>query len=445
MSYSLSDSRLLNPLFGDAELQPLFRDAAQIKAMIRVEQELAKVQGELGIIEPDLAAAIVTASDSFQPDWPALEQGTEKAGVPVSELVRQLRQHVGEPAASFVHWGATTQDILDTAAVLQFRSALTVIEGRLEQLIKQLARLADTHRYTIMAGRTHSQQALPITFGLKVAGWLAPLLRHHQRLTELRPRFLVLQFGGGAGTLAALGAKGPVVQQALAESLDLNTPTLPWHTQRDAFLEAAGWLTLVSGSLAKMAQDIILLAQTEIGELRESADDRRGGSSTMPQKSNPVISEAVIAIARTNAARLAALHQAAVQEHERGTHGWQIEWLNLPHLFVLTGAALNKALFLSQNLVINDDRMRRNVSTSQGLMLAEALSLALAPSLGRTAAKALVAQACQQALAEQRHLVDVVREQTTADLDWAALRKEANYLGATQTFIDQVIQQAKNL
>ena len=345
---------LLNPLFGDEKMQQIFSDAAFIEQMVLVERTLAAVQGQLGVIPEAAAATIVAALDTFVPDLPQLQAGVERAGVPVPELVRQLRQHIGGEAASFVHWGATTQDVMDTAVILQIRHALNEIEPALQETIKNLARLADAQRHTLMVGRTHSQQALPITFGYKVAGWMAPLLRHQQRLQELKPRLLQLQFGGAVDTLAALGERGTAVQQALAAALNLNVPTITWHTQRDNLAECAGWLSLLSGSLAKMAQDIILLAQSEVGELRETADPKRGGSSTMPQKSNPIISEGIIAIARANASLLATLHQAQIQEHERGTHGWQMEWLTLPTMFIYTAAALRKTHFLSQHLVVNE-------------------------------------------------------------------------------------------
>ncbi len=295
-----------------------------------------------------------------------------------------------------------------------------------------------------MVGRTHSQHALPITFGYKVAGWLAPLLRHQQRLREMKPRLFVLQFGGAVGTLAALGEMGTAVQEALALSLDLHAPPISWHTQRDNLVECAGWLSLLSGSLGKMAQDIILLAQSEVGELHETADPARGGSSTMPQKSNPIISEGVIAIARANANLLATMHQAQIQEHERGTHGWQMEWLTLPTMFVYTAAALQKIHFLSQNLVVNQERMRQNVAASNGLLLAEPISLALSQQLGREEAKTVVAEACQQALAQNRHLVEVIREKTSITLNWAEIQSEANYLGAAQAFIDRILETAVN-
>jgi 3-carboxy-cis,cis-muconate cycloisomerase len=293
-----------------------------------------------------------------------------------------------------------------------------------------------------MAGRTHSQQALPIPFGLKVAGWLAPLLRHRQRLIELKPRVLVVQLGGAAGTLASLGKSGLKVQAELASELNLGVLLMPWHTQRDNLAEMAGWLSLVSGSLAKMAQDVILMAQTEVGEVRESADRSRGGSSTMPQKSNPIVSELIIAAARTNASLLAAMHQALVQEHERATHGWQVEWLNLPPMFALTSAALNKAVFLSEHLVVDEARMRQNVSAANGLMLAEAITFALTPFMSRAEARQLVAESSQVTLEQGRHLIDVVRGKTDAPVDWQALRDETAYLGSSDAFIDRVLEAA---
>jgi 3-carboxy-cis,cis-muconate cycloisomerase len=314
----------------------------------------------------------------------------------------------------------------------------------MQRLIKNLAQLARRYRSSLMAGRTHSQQALPIPFGLKVAGWLAPLLRHRQRLAELKPRLLVVQLGGAAGTLAALGELGRNVQAEVAADLNLGVPLMPWHSQRDSLAEVAGWLSLVSGSLAKMAQDVILLAQSEVGEVRESADPWRGGSSTMPQKSNPIASELIIAAARTNASLLAAMHQALVQEHERASHGWQVEWLNLPPMFALTSAALDKAVFLSQHLVVDEDRMRQNVAASNGLMLAEAITFALVPFMSRAEAKQLVQESCQLALEQGRHLIDIVSEKTGAPVDWQALRDEAAYFGSAGAFITRVLHEAEN-
>ena len=443
MAGTALDSYLFSPLFSDAEVAEQFSDTQLVRAMLEVEAALAIVEGRLGVIPAEAAGQIVDVAARMEVDFDRLRSGVETTGVPVIGLVRQLRAQIGGAAADYVHWGATSQDILDTAKVLQIRTALEVLESRLESVIRNLAQLADKHRNTSMAGRTHSQQALPITFGFKAAGWLAPLIRHRERLAEMRPRILVIQFGGAVGTLAALGTSGAQVQEDLAEELKLNLAYIPWHTQRDNMAELASWLSMLTGSLAKMAQDIILLAQSEVSELSESDDASRGGSSTMPQKNNPIVSEFIITAARVNASLLASMHQAQIQEHERGTHGWQIEWLVLPQMFTLAAAALNKALFLSQNLVVNEARMRENIAASYGLMLAEAVSYALAgASMSKASANQLVKEACQVAVQEGRHLIDVLKEKADAPVDWDAIREESAYLGSTDTFINRVLQAA---
>lgn len=436
-------SDLYAPLFRDPEIVRILSDENFITEMLVFEVALARVQGTSGIISLEAAERIAAAAADFTPDLSRLQRGVNLAGIPTIEIIRQLREHIGGEAASYLHWGATSQDVMDTALVLQLRAIILVLDNRLKRLIKSLAETAAAHRHTLMPGRTHSQYALPITFGLKVAGWLSPLLRHQERLHELKPRLLVIQFGGAAGTLASLGDNGLRVQAALAQELGLGLPLSPWHTQRDTLAELAGWLSLVTGSLGKMAQDIILMAQSDVNEVRETDDPAQGGSSTMPQKSNPIISEVIIAAARTNAAHLSAIHQSLIQEHERATGGWQIEWLILPQMLVLTAAVLEKALFLSENLVANTEQMKRNVAASNGLMLAEALDLALAPHIGRTEAKKLVKAAAQTALKTNRHLVDVVREQIDLPLDWDNLRDEAHYLGVSQALIERVVDAAK--
>lgn len=412
--------------------------------MLEVESALAQVQADLGLLPAEAARAIAAAAAHFTPDWAALAQATARDGVPVAGLLAQLRQAVEPSFAPYLHWGATTQDILDTALVLQLRAALELLEGKLRHTLRPLADLAAQHRHTLMAGRTHSQQALPITFGFKVAGWMAPLLRDLERLQQIKARLLVVQLGGAVGTLAALGSDGLRVQEGLARALGLGVPLFPWHTARDNLAELAGWLALLSGSLAKMAQDVILLAQSEVGELRESAEPERGGSSTLPQKSNPVLSEVIIASARANAALLSSMHHALIAEHERATHGWQLEWLTLPSMLAHTAAALNQARYLSEHLVVNTEQMRSNVLASRGLMLAEALNFALAEHMGRTQAKALIREAVEAARSEGRHLLEVVRERVSFPIRWEAL-KEENYLGSSQLFIDRVLQQAEEV
>ena len=291
--------------------------------MVTVEIALAAVEGRLGVIDAAAAAAIEASLTGFAPDLDDLTRGTAAAGVPVPALVAQLRRQVGGEAASFVHWGATSQDILDTALVLQLREALALLARRLDAVIAALARLADEHRATPIIGRTRFQQAVPTTFGLKVAGWLAPLLRHRERLAELTPRLLVVQLGGAAGNLVAIGEHGVEVMEALAAELELGCPAMQWHSQRDGFGELASWLTLVTGSLGKLGQDVLLLAQNEVGEVREAEG---GGSSTMPQKSNPIRAEALVTLARRNATLVGGMHQAALHAHERDGAAWQLEW-----------------------------------------------------------------------------------------------------------------------
>lgn len=431
-------------LFADEELAAIFSEQRYVAEMLAVEAALATAEARLGVIPAESGKAVVERAASFRPDLGLIRSRLADDGVPVIELVRQLREHVGGAAADDVHFGATTQDIMDTALILQMRAALGAVEKTLDRVIDNLAALARRYRESVMPGRTHSQQAVPIPFGLKAAGWLAPLLRHRVRLAEIRPRALTVQLGGAAGTLEPLGERGVDVAEALAAELSLSTPPLPWHTQRDTLAEVAGWLSLVSGSLAKMAQDVILLAQTEIGEVRETAEEGRGGSSTMPQKGNPVVSEQIIAAARINAALLGAMHQALIQEHERATSGWQMEWWTLPQMFELTASALRKAEFLSAHLHVDEARMRHNVSASNGLMLAETVTFALSRTMSRKAAKALVATACRTARTEVRHLVDVVREQTDAPLDWDALKDEAAHFGSAQAFIDRVLAELRS-
>lgn len=444
------DSEIFGPLFSDPEIAGFFDDAAFLQAMLEVEGGLARVEASLGIIPASAGERISEICRTLVLDPQQIGQGTMRDGVPVISLVKALREATGEESAQYVHWGATTQDIVDTANVLQIRSAIQIMELRLVALISGLAGLADRHRATVMAGRTHGQQALPVSFGLKVAGWLAPLLRHRNRLAAQRVGLLQLQFGGAAGTLAALGQNGLAVMQALAQELDLNLPIMPWHSQRDGFGDLAGWLSMLTAGLAKMGQDIILLAQNEVGEVMESGGGDRGGSSAMPQKRNPIVSELLIAAARTNASLLSAMHNAMIQEHERATHGWQMEWLTLSQMILLTSGALKNALFLAQNLVINEARMRQNLDRSNNLVLAEAAVQALMAEISRTEAHALVKQACGVAASENRSLIDVVRHKfgeiaPKNKIDWEALAKPENYLGQTEHFIDRVLEQAKKV
>lgn len=440
------DSTIFGPLFADAEINQHLTDQAYVRALVEVEIALAKAEAKATVIPFEIAHQIAKASADAV-DLAALSKGALRSGFPIIALVQEIKKQVGPKAAPYVHWGATTQDIMDTACVLQMRAVVNLLRERFDLLEGLLSEASDKHRLTVMAGRTHSQQALPITLGLKVANWLEPIIRHRQRLQQLIARLFVVQFGGAAGTLAALEEKGLLVMHALADELHLGPSVVPWHAQRDNFVEFAGWLSLVTGSLGKMAQDVILMTQTEVAEVMESGEAGRGGSSTMPQKSNPIASELILAAARTNAALLSAMHQGQIHEHERATHGWQVEWLTLPQMMMLTGGAVQHAAYLARHLQVDKAMMRDNIHRAFDVVMAEAAVFALAKKIERDKAEQLVKEACARAVSEERSLVEVLKETTKGTpiegaVDWEHLSKPEHYLGETAKIIDAVLRQA---
>lgn len=444
MTVSLFDSELYGGLFSDREIAALLDDRARLRAMLEVEAALARVQGRLGVIPPAAATRISEVAVSLELDPADLAPGTASAGVPVPALVAALRAAVGAEAGAYVHWGATSQDIMDSGLVLRLGAVLDALDGRLAAAIEKLAALAQEHRSTVMAARTRSQQALPATFGLKAAGWLLPLARHRERLAQLRPRLLVVQFGGAAGTLAALGEDGVAVMEALATELGLAIPPAPWHSQRDGIAELAAWFALVTGSLGKIGEDLALLAQSEVGEATPrggpgGGPDGGGGSSTLPQKTNPVAAETLVTLARFNAGLLAPATEAALQAQERGGAAWPLEWLTLPQMAAATGAALRLAAAALDGLAVDKTRMLANLEASNGLILAEAASFALAAHMPRPEAQALVKTACAEAAESGRHLMDVLAEMSEAPLDWSGLKDPAGYLGAADALIDRIL------
>lgn len=449
---------LLTAAFHDPIVDALLSDAAYTRALLDVEIALARVQAALGVIPAAAAPAIDAAARSLTLDPAALRAGIEQDGIPTIALVAALRAELARGPhaahAQYVHWGATSQDIMDTALVVQLRAVLAYFRAGIVQLLDELAPLARTHRTTVLAARTHGQQALPTSFGLKIAGWMAPIVRHAQRLTELEARLYQVQLGGAAGTLAALAPHGIALVEALATDLALRAPGSPWHTQRDTIAELASWLSLLSGSLGKLAQDIILLSQTELGELAEGEPGQRGGSSSMPHKNNPMQSERVLAAARANAALLSALHHALVQEQERATHGWQVEWLTLSPMLSHTAGALRATRELIARLVVSPERMRQNLEHNHWLTLSEAAVGALARHLPRTEAFTIVKRAAIVAANERRSLIDVVREMveqtpehapTAAHIDWQALAAPEKHLGHADELIERVLAEAASL
>lgn len=439
MAVSPFDSAVFGDLLSDREIADLFGDAAEIGAMLDVEAALARAEAKTGVIPEDAGRRIAEVAHEFAPDAHALAAGTARDGMPVPALVAALREAAGDDG-HFVHWGATSQDIMDTALVLRLREAFKLLDQRLAAIAKLFASLAEQHRATVMAARTRFQQAAPTTFGLKAAGWLSAIERHRDRLTELKSRVLVLSFAGAAGTLAALGETALGVEAALAEELDLPPAPVPWHAQRDGLVEAANWCAMITGSLGKFGQDIVMMAQSEVGEVRTGEG---GGSSTLPNKHNPVSAEMLISLARFNAGLVSNLHHAAIHTHERDGAAWTLEWLSLPQMVVATAAALRQACVLAETLEIDPARMRANLDRADGLLLAEAASFTLAAHMPLPDARALVKLACQQAAREERHLADVLAEKAGADINWTTLRDPAAHLGVADALIDRALKAAR--
>ncbi len=446
MPINPADSAIYGTLYGSDAMRAVFDDHAGLRRMLHVEAALARVQARLGLIPADAAAGIAAAAARVTLDDATLAASVRNVGYPVVGLVAALAREAGE-AGRWTHWGATTQDIMDTALALQLRDALALLRDEIAAAARGLRRLADRHRGTVMPGRTHLQHALPITFGLKCAVWLMPLLTHLTRLDQLRPRVEVVQFGGAAGTLASLGGGGIAVLEGLAAELGLRAPPAPWHVARDGVAEAVSFCGLLCGSLAKIATDVVLLAQTEVAEAAEPHADGRGASSTMPQKRNPIASEYILAAARAVQALVPLMQGAMAGDQERATGPWQAEALALPQAFVLTHGAAVAARGLADGLVVDAARMRRNLDATGGLIVAEAVMMGLAPHLGRGPAHDVVHHASDAARAEGIPLAAALQREpaVTARLDAGAIAQltdPTNYLGSAEAFIDRVLHAA---
>lgn len=435
MTVSPQISEIYNDLFSDDEIAALFSDQAHIRSMIAVEMALAVVQGDAGVIPEGAAKQIINTDFNIAAE--DLTEGTTKDGIVVPTLVKLLKNAVGGEAASYVHFGATSQDILDTALVLQISKVIGFFETRIARLTKILGDIANQHRTTIMAARTRSQISTPTTFGLKAANWLMPLIRHSERLSELKERVLVLSIGGASGTLSALSEKNAIATaRGLAEKLGLGLTPLPWHNQRDTIVELGAFCSLLSGSIAKISSDIILLSSSGIGEL---SIEGGGKSSTMPQKNNPALAEAIVALSKTNIDLSSSLAQAMIHNHERDAAAWQIEWLTLPRCLTTTGACLNHIQNLLGSLIINDDVMLINIENTHGTILAEAATFMLAEHMDKSEAAKIIGAACAKAINSKTHLFDILDTETDTNTNWQSAKALDQHLGLNDTFIDHTI------
>jgi 3-carboxy-cis,cis-muconate cycloisomerase len=348
MSISVFEHPWLGALLGDDEIARHFSSEAELASMLRFEVALARAESDLGLIPAAAADAIAQAAAKFRPDITALAAGTRRDGMVVPDWIDQLRRQVGEPHGQHVHFGSTSQDVLDTSLVLRLRPVLDILAERLTAIEAQLDALKQKHGKQPTMARTRMQRALPIAWGDRIAAWRTPFMRHQLRLAELRPRLLVLQFGGPVGTFDRFGDRGPALAAALGRALDLPVPDLSWHSARDNLAELAGWLSLVTGSLGKIGQDVAMLAQDEIGEVTLPG----GRSSAMHHKNNPVAPEILVTLARFNATQLSAMHQALVHEQERSGAAWTLEWMILPQMATTTAAALVHATTLVEKMHI---------------------------------------------------------------------------------------------
>jgi 3-carboxy-cis,cis-muconate cycloisomerase len=416
---------VFEPIFVPAEFRDALSDGAWLQAMLDAERALAAAEARAGVIPEEAAEAIAAACRADRFDVTAIAEEGREPGNPVEPLVRALTEAVGGNAGGYVHWGATSQDILDTATLLVSRNVLDLILIRLAEVAGECAKLAETHRSTPIAGRTLLQQAVPSTFGLKAAGWLVAVLEARRRLANIRQERLAAQLGGAAGNLAALGEAGPEVLRLFAEELGLQEPVVPWHTNRVRIAELGAALDVAAGALAKIGLDVGLLSQTEVGEAREAEG---GASSTMPHKRNPVGSALAVACARQVHAQASVLTAALPQEHERALGAWHSEWPALRNALAYAGGAAVGARRALAGLEVDTERMRANLELTDGLVMAEKASFLLARELGRREAHQKVAEAAAggRPLAEELGL-------DAADLD------PAGYLGSAETFVDRAL------
>jgi len=444
MPASLIDSTVFRDIFSTEAMRSVFSDENRVQKYLDFEAALARSQARLGIIPKEAAEEICRHCRLAEIDFAKLKAQTERIGYPVLPLVQQLVALCRDGLGEWCHWGATTQDITDTATVMQIREALILIERHLDGIVGALAALARKYRDTPMAGRSNLQQAVPITFGYKVATLLAAFERHRNRLNELRPRVLIGEFGGAAGTLSSLGGRGFATQAELMKELKLAVPAIAWHTVRDTIAEVGCFLGLITGTCGKVALDVKLLMQTEVEEIYEPFHEGRGSSSTMPQKRNPISSVYITALTAVVRQQVAALLEAMVEDHERATGPWEIEWIVLPEIFCLAAGALAQTEFVLKGLQVDEKKMRANLDLTKGLIVSEAVMMGLGPYLGRQYAHDLVYEICRQVVATGRPLVELLAEnaEIAKHLDRRALEKlcdPANYLGEAGAMVDRVL------
>ena len=441
----VTNSKIWGEMFGTKEMHQVFSDERTIQLYLDVEAALARSQSKLGIIPEEAGKKITQASKLELIDWEKLEKRTTIVGYPILPLVEQLSSAVKDGYGQYCHWGATTQDIMDTADVLQIREGLELLTSDLNGIADALVKIIKEHIETPMAGRTHLQHALPVSFGYKAATWLSGIDRHIKRLEEIKSRIFNLSFFGAAGTLASLGEEnGLNTQIALANELGLNVPDVSWHSIRDNFCEVTGWLAIVGASLGKIAYDVMLMMQTEIQEVAEPFLHGRGSSSTMPQKRNPISSEIMLACSKLLREHHSSMLDAMVLDHERATGQWHIEWNAIPNSFIIASSSFKSARFLLEGLEVSPENMKKNIDKTNGLIVAEAVMMALAPHIGRQVAHDIVYDCCRQTIKNNIRFVDsLLADKNISKIfnenDLLEIVNPSNYLGAAPAMANKLL------
>lgn len=444
MPSSILDSDYYKDMFGTAEMRAVFNDHSRLQAWIVTEIALAQAQEKLDIIPAGIAETIEKSGKPENLDLAEMKAEFDKVGFPILPFVKQLNKACGAEAARWIHYGATTQDILDTGMVIQMKAGLVQVEDNLDAIIKATAELSKKHAKTVMAGRTFQQLAAPISFGYKAAVWLDEMLRHRERIQSLKERLLVGQCAGAVGTFATLGDKGIEVQQLMMKALGLKAPNITWHTARDSWAELVSVFALMAATFAKIANEIAILMRSEVGELSEPFEVGRGASTTLPQKRNPISCEPIIAIAPKLRELVGSQLTAMIQEHERGVGQMNIEWMVIPEAFVLMSGSLKHTRFILENLWVGEVTMRKNLDLGGGLLMSEAVMMGLAPKIGKAKAHHLVYAAASKAHENKTTLKEALMQEaeittvlSASEID--TLIDPVYYLGVSEKMIDQVL------
>ncbi|WP_332237255.1 adenylosuccinate lyase [Sporolactobacillus sp. KGMB 08714] len=443
MASNVIDSELYRGIYVSEEMRKVFSDESLLQKWLDCWVALGKAEGDIGVIPKAAAEEIAKKADYRNLEMKTIREGIVDTTHPLITQIREFTKVVGGEAGGYIHWGATTQDIMDSAVVLQMKEAQQILLNQLYKFLRTLLRLSQEHKETIMPGRTHGQHALPVTLGYKIAVWADEIGKHIERLKEGEKRYLVGSFSGAAGTLASIGEHGLDVQKLYCENLGLDQPTITWHVQRDGFAEFSSIIAMISGTVGKIANEIINLQRSEIGEIEEGFKMGQVGSSTMPHKRNPMICEYVVGLTRLVQRNASLGFDGMIQEHERDMTFWTTEWAYIPEICILTSGEIQQMQNILERLIIHKENMEKNLNLLQGLIVSENLMLALGRHVGRQVAHEMVYKVSMKAFEEKRPLLDVTFEDKDimAQMNEKEVREHLhpkNYIGLCVQFVERV-------